>query len=228
VAKVIACLNEHKADSVTVPLVANMGNGLVQNAICELQNTYLGHGGSPHRKIGRSGWTNHGHHAGFLLRSFVAVGGYDTEFEANEDYELDVRLRVAGKGIFQFVETPVSYIPRANVLGLARQMFRNGQGRAKTALKHGQPPCLRQLLPVLATIFTLSALAVAMFSPWVLIVPLFYFLAVVFIATFQTSKPLSVAVLAMTSHISFGLGFIMQLLKRLAENTRIQPTRAIS
>jgi glycosyltransferase involved in cell wall biosynthesis len=165
VAKVIACLNEHKADSVTVPLVANMGNGLVQSAICELQNTYLGHGGSPHSKIGRSGWTNHGHHAAFLLRSFVAVGGYDTGFEANEDYELDVRLRVAGKRIFQLVDAPVSYFPRATVLGLARQMFRNGQGRAKTALKHGQPPGLRQLLPVLATIFILSALAVAMFSP---------------------------------------------------------------
>ena len=228
VAKVIYCLEICGADSVTVPLLATGGHGLVQRAMCELQNTYLGHGGSPHRKIGESGWAKHGHHAAFLLSSFVGSGGYDTEFEANEDYELDIRLRRAGKRIYQFVDTPVAYFPRSTVLGLACQMFRNGKGRAKTVIKHGQIPSFRQLIPVLTTVVMSVAMLATVIHPWAASVPLLYWFAVVFISTLQTSRPLIVAVLAITSHISFGSGFVTQLLKLLVENTRFQSRTALT
>ena len=51
------------ADSVVVSMHAQ-GQGFLQRAIAEAQNSRLGNGGSAHRLAGGGAWVDHGHHAG--------------------------------------------------------------------------------------------------------------------------------------------------------------------
>ena len=54
----------------------------------------------------------HGHHAAFDRKAFLAVGGYDESFTHNEDAELDIRLRKSGAKIWLCSELGIAYFPR--------------------------------------------------------------------------------------------------------------------
>ncbi|MBV9995262.1 MAG: glycosyltransferase family 2 protein [Caulobacteraceae bacterium] len=147
------------AASVVVALRAD-GRGVFQRAAAFAQNSRLGAGGSAHRRAGEACFVDHGHHALFDLERFWAAGGYDETFTHNEDAELDVRLRRAGGRIWLTRQVEVLYFPRPSPLTLFRQYLSYGRGRARTLLRHREPPRVRQLLP-LAVAPALAALAAA-------------------------------------------------------------------
>jgi succinoglycan biosynthesis protein ExoA len=136
------------ADSVVVPMRA-VGETCFQTAAAAAQNSRLSNGGSPHRVGGRSGFVEHGHHALFTIEAFLAAGGYNECFVANEDAELDVRLIEAGAKIYMSAKDGIVYFPRTTVRGLWRQYVRHGTGRAHTLQLHKRRPKLRQLLPIM-------------------------------------------------------------------------------
>ena len=135
------------AASVVVAM-ATEGRGGFQSAAAAAQNSVLGAGGSAHRSSGRSGWVDHGHHALFDLDRFLAVGGYDETYVANEDAEFDARLAQADGRIWLSQDMTITYYPRSTPSGLFRQYMNYGQGRARTILRHHLTPKIRQLLPV--------------------------------------------------------------------------------
>jgi len=140
-------LEAQDAASVTVPMDAE-GEGCFQHALALITDTRLGSGGSAHRGGVRSGWVDHGHHAGFDLGWYRRIGGYDESFSHNEDAEYDRRLTQAGGRIWLEADLRISIAPRATPMGLARQYWRYGRGRARTVLKHRMRPRLRQMIPV--------------------------------------------------------------------------------
>ena len=133
-----------------------IGEAGFQRAVAAAQNSPIGTGGSAHRMGNASGPVDHGHHALMRIDAFRAVGGYDETFRANEDAELDYRLRQAGHTIWLTDRTAMTYYPRATVSGLFRQYFGYGGGRARNILKHRMRPRLRQMAP-LAILLTLYA-----------------------------------------------------------------------
>lgn len=135
---------ENQASSVVVGMVA-AGDALLQRINASTQNARIGNGGAGHRKRGTGRYVDHGHHALMRLDAFCEVGGYDETFSHNEDAELDMRLVKAGHRIWLTAKTQVTYFPRETLSALARQYFNYGRGRARTILKHGAPPKLRQL-----------------------------------------------------------------------------------
>ena len=105
---------------------------------------------------------DHGHHALVRLHSFLAVGGYDESFVQNEDAEFDHRLTKAGYKIWFTDQTSMTYYPRPSPRQLFKQYMGYGYGRARTTLKHGIRPKLRQFLPACV----LPIILLAMVTPF--------------------------------------------------------------
>jgi succinoglycan biosynthesis protein ExoA len=147
------------ADSVVVSMRTE-GDTCFQRAAAAAQNSILGNGGSSHRNDSSGAWVEHGHHALMTIEAFNAVGGYDETFPYNEDAELDARLIERGFHIFLTGDTYVTYFPRASVVGLFRQYFNFGRGRARNFMKHRKGTKPRHLvLAVVAPVICLAALA---------------------------------------------------------------------
>jgi succinoglycan biosynthesis protein ExoA len=149
-------LRERNVASVVVPM-RTRGKSFLQRGIAAAQNSRLGNGGAAHRTANSSRYVDHGHHAAFDRKAFLAVGGYDESFTHNEDAELDIRLRNSGAKIWLCSELAIGYFPRDSLGALARQYFNHGSGRARTMIKHRRRPKVRQVLP-------LGALGVNMLS----------------------------------------------------------------
>lgn len=144
-------LSDSKISSVVVPM-RTVGRTCIQRAISAAQNSVLGNGGSSHRKLGRSRFVDHGHHAAVRKGSFLQLGGYDERFTHNEDAEFDVRLVANGGMIWLNTDAAINYYPRSSISSLSRQYFKHGSGRALNFIKHRSTPKLRQLIPVLVLI----------------------------------------------------------------------------
>lgn len=213
---VASALQRTQAASVVIPMDAR-GDTCFEKANAWIVDTPLGSGGSAHRGGTRSGYVDHGHHAGFNLSIFRSVGGYDETFSHNEDAEYDERVVQAGGRIFLDATIRKIYIPRASVMALARQYYNYGKGRARTIFKHRQRPKMRQMLPVLALLGSLIGLLAAPFYPPAILLPAGYItilvLASVFIGLVKKSAcGLLAGVASGTMHMSWAAGFIMQSL----------------
>ncbi len=210
-------LGQRGVASVVVPMDAK-GESCFQKANAWIVDTPLGSGGSAHRGGRKSMFVDHGHHAGFDLKSFLAVDGYDETFSHNEDAEFDTRLRKAGGQIFLDADIRLVYLPRATVGSLARQYFNYGKGRARTLMKHRERPKLRQLIPPATLAACVTALIVAPFFPLALIVPGGYLAALALASIAVTVKHKSACGLfaglaSATMHMSWSAGFFRQMLK---------------
>jgi succinoglycan biosynthesis protein ExoA len=214
-ASLLASLEASRADTVVVRLVTR-GFSCFQRAVAAAQNSRVGTGGSAHRMGLVSGFVDHGHHAAFRRAIFEGAGGYDTSFEANEDAELDARIRARGGRIWLDVVIPVTYYPRDTVRGLARQYFRYGSGRARTLLKHGERLRPRQMLPPVVLLAMAASLIGALVFPMLLIVPVAYASALLVAALAMAVEEQSACVLLAapalaTMHMAWGAGFLRRM-----------------
>lgn len=201
--------------SVVVPMDA-AGTSCFQKANAWIVDTPLGSGGSAHRGGRVSGFVDHGHHAAFDLKTFLHLGGYDETFSHNEDAEYDTRLRKANGRIFMDADIRLTYLPRASMAALARQYFNYGKGRARTLMKHGERPRLRQLIPPLTLIACVIGLVLAPFYAWGLMLPFGYLaaLAVASIAVAVKKRSLCGLLAGAASaimHMSWSAGLLRQL-----------------
>jgi len=218
-AEMAALLDQTGADSITVPLIAKATTGsLWQRANCALQHGWLGHGGAAHRRMGQSGWVNHGHHAAFHTARFLALGGYDPQFSACEDVDYDIRLRAAGGRIWFAADWPVAYLPRATPRATFHQMRRNGAARMTLARKHHTALGIRQTLPLLAS-FAVMIAPLGLLHPLFALPTMVYFSLVFALALIAglnhgTKHILRIAILALLSHIGFGMGILGHLRPR--------------
>jgi succinoglycan biosynthesis protein ExoA len=214
-----ACVNELMqtgSSSVVVPMTT-VGEAGFQRAVAATQNSLLGNGGSAHRRTGQSGPVDHGHHAAFDRNFFLTIGGYDETFSHNEDAEYDYRVRLAGGRVWMCSDAPVTYFPRRDPWGLARQYFSHGAGRARTLLSHHIRPRLRQLLPLVILAGCLGGLLLTAVDPRFAIVPLAYGLGCTAYAVGTSVRRrdswlLAMGPAAMIMHLSWASGFIWKCL----------------
>lgn len=214
ITQVADALAKTGADSVVVPMDA-IGATCFQKANAWIVDTPLGSGGSAHRGGRKSGDVDHGHHAGFRLNRFVALGGYDETFSHNEDAEYDQRVTNAGGRIYMDADIRLTYAPRATIIALARQYYSYGRGRARNIRKHGTRPRLRQMIPVLNLLGLAGAIVGSVVCPWMLAYPALY-LSVLGIASLLVAVRhgslcgLLAGVASGTMHTAWAAGFIRQ------------------
>lgn len=211
VPRILAAFDATGAQMIAV-CMETRGETCLQRGIAAAQNSRIGSGGSAHRIGGAAGFVDHGHHAGMDRAAFHAAGGYDESFVANEDAELDARIRQARGRIWLAADIRMVYFPRATLGGLFRQYRRYGQGRAMTWLKHGERLRPRQMLPPLLVLAVALALPAALLWPGFLAVPLAY-LALIGVATLAlfARAPSPCTLLAAPAiavmHVAWGYGF---------------------
>lgn len=96
-----------------------------------------------------------------LLR---AIGGFDEEQRANQDYEANYRLRAAGGTVWILPDVSFAYVPRSSLRPLVRQFFRYGFYKARTIVKHPSSARPRQLVPAAALVGGIALAAASPFS----------------------------------------------------------------
>lgn len=203
------------ADAVVVPLDSR-GQSAVQRAVAWTSNSKIGTGGSAHRAGNASGFVDHGHHAAFRMDSFRESGGYDESFTHNEDAELDCRQRALGRRIYLDCSIRVTYHPRSSFGALARQYYRYGLGRSRTARRHPGSLRLRQLAVPLHFVLLLTLLALAPMWRAPLLYPALYAAALIGVAlrtALRERSPagLLVAPAALVMHAAWAAGFLVGL-----------------
>jgi len=213
--RTIAALRETGAASVVVTM-HSVGSGCIQKAIAAASNSRLGNGGSAHRRLGRSGDVEHGHHAAFDRATYLGLGGYDESFRHNEDAEYDQRLIRSGRRIHLLGDLAIRYFPRDSLAALARQYRNYGWGRANTLLKHGAKPRVRQMLPVALLLANVGTTGLSLFAPVFLAFPLLYAAlccgwGLVLAAKAGDACAAMSGPAAMIMHMSWAVGFLGRL-----------------
>jgi succinoglycan biosynthesis protein ExoA len=213
------CVNElltTGAESVVVPMVTDGETGF-QRAVAAAQNSLIGNGGSAHRRACQSHYVEHGHHAAFRRDSFLAVGGYNEVFSHNEDAEYDRRLTLAGGHIWMCGDVTLTYFPRRDPWGLARQYFLHGAGRARTLLRHHMRPRLRQLMPLIILSGCVLGLALVPVHPIFALFPIAYCMMCLSwgaVMAMRRKDPwmLAIGLAVMIMHLSWASGFLWRCL----------------
>ncbi len=231
VTRVIQSLKDTGAASVVTVMDAT-GQTCFERANAWVVDTPLGSGGSAHRGGTQSGYVDHGHHAGFNLDWFRRIDGYDPTFSHNEDAEYDTRLLAAGGDIYLDADLRIAYVPRGSLSSLARQYFNYGKGRARTTLKHKKIPKLRQMLPVGAFLGNFLGLIFAPVNPiGVIVIGTYAVLMGLTSAYFVASKRSVCGIWAGPAmgamHLSWGAGFLTQMLRSLFHNVRRSDARTL-
>lgn len=216
IAKLLASINRHEADSIVVPM-DSIGKNCLQKAIAWISDTIIGSGGSAHRGGKASDFVDHGHHALFKMQAFKKIGGYREDFSHNEDAEFDCRLRKVGGRIYLDAEIRLQYYPRATLIKLWRQYFNYGKGRSRTVRCHPTSLKLRQLLVPLHLAASIFSFLIAFLFPWLLIIPSLYISALLFVSVLLMFKHRSICasmsgLAAFVMHTSWSLGFYWGLM----------------
>ena len=123
------------------------GRGPWGHSIAAVLRRRVGLGGARHRIGGAGGPVEHVFTGCYRRRAVLHVGGYDERLLANEDFELDTRLRHRGGLVWLEPRATCTWYVRETIPALARQMWRYGYYKAGTLRLHPTSVKARQLLP---------------------------------------------------------------------------------
>ena len=165
----------------------------------------------------------------------IELGGFDEEFQINEDYELNIRIRRSERKVMVSKSSIVDYYVRSSIFGLIKQFFRYGLWKTKTLSVHPDSFKLRQLAPVLFVLFliTLGIGNLILPNPYLLIlnasssiIGVFWLIMILLIwknspnnRTFRDPKfdlifsIFFIPFIVLSMHISWGLGFLYGLIR---------------
>jgi succinoglycan biosynthesis protein ExoA len=161
-----------------------------------------------------------------LLRD---VGGWDESLVANEDYELDYRLRRRGGRLLLIPSVVIAWQCRQSVPDLYRQYVRYGKGKADVALLHPTSLSVRHVVAPALVAWLAQAALRARRHPGQAALMVCPYVAGVGVATRQTRRALDNdadwvhlpgAFTAM--HVGWGYGFWAGLTRGLVKRARAQ------
>ena len=201
------------------------GKTPVQRVIAACYNSPVGLGGGAYHGADKAHPADSAYLGVFWRDAWQMVGGFDETVRRGEDWEFNLRLRLAGKTVWFNPELRVFYSPRSSFAALAKQFFATGVWRAMLVKRHPKLHPLRYFVPGLLVLFlALTALvtvltAIPALAPvlvWVsapaLFLCLLYFAALTLTACRLPGLSLRERLLApfsfLTMHTAWGLGFL--------------------
>jgi len=121
------------------------GTGALQGSVARAYNSGLGLGGGAHHS-GTAEGPGESAYLGVFRRDLLDdLGWYDETLRRGEDYELNQRLRAAGRLIWFVPDVRVGYHPRASWGALTRQMWATGVWRGELVRRRTGPVSPRYL-----------------------------------------------------------------------------------
>jgi glycosyltransferase involved in cell wall biosynthesis len=215
-----------------------LGKGAWSRRVALATESWLGVGGASFRRAQEEVETDTGFTGAWTRATLERLGGWDQGWPINQDAELAERIKAAGGRIVCIPAMAAHYIPRDSLRTLARQYFRYGLYRAKTARRH--PGSLRRshvLAPGVA-----ATVAGAVLLPWplraaALLATGLYAAAIIaasasMIARGALRDAVAVPAVFATLHLSWGFGFLagfvrwglpLEALRRLAAGAPAMP-----
>jgi hypothetical protein len=176
----------------------------------------------------------------YQRKAIEKAGGWDEQYLAGEDWELNYRIRKDGGLIWFQPDLKVTYRPRADVRALGAQYFNYGRWRRVVARSHQGTINLRYLAPPTATALVTIGLATGIAGLATGIVPLavgfaipVIYLAGITAVTQATARGVPrgvrgrIPLVLATMHMCWGIGFISsprRLLPGRASATRNSAT----
>ncbi len=221
IARCVAWLQTGTGAGVAGPQIA-VGEGPWGEAIAQALNHPLGSGWSRYRHARTPVESETLYLGAYLTWWLQKVGGWDEGMVANEDYDLNLRLRRAGARLLVDPAIPMRYLVRDSPRGLARQYLRYGAWRVVTWRKHGwQGMRWRHGAPALWAAGMVLALALMPWSPWPWAISWGGYAGVILGASLQSARPLprqlGRVVLAMVIiHLAWATGFWWGLFRKLS------------
>ena len=162
------------------------------------------------------------------------LGGFDEDLTANEDYELNFRIRRSGGSVYLSPLIQSAYVGRQSLRALARQYFRYGIGKTQVLKKYPASLRIRQLVApaFVATLFAgalLSSVSPLASVLLLTLLSLYVALAFAYAATSRGGRPVfwRMPLVYMTLHLALGAGFWAELLRIHRHSIpRSSPTRS--
>jgi len=182
-------------------------------AIALALNHPLGAGGARYRRAGASCESETLYLGAYPIDWLRKIGGWDEQFAANEDYELNTRLRKAGGRLLVAADIRIIYIARDSLAALARQYARYGSWRVATWRKHPGAMQLRHLAPAAWTAGLVLGGLLAFFTSWPLLILLLPYLLAITLAAASLAAGHGwrlfprIWLAFPTMHLSWGFGF---------------------
>lgn len=107
----------------------------------------IGVGGSRYHYLQELEAAEHVPFGAYRVEDLREVGGWDPDLDVNQDFELDYRLREAGKKLVLDPKAEILWHARETASGLFRQHRRYGRGRAMVVRKHPSSVSGRHIAP---------------------------------------------------------------------------------
>ena len=194
------------------------GTGRWSRRVALALNSWMGTGGSARwgdEGAGEERELDTGVFAGMWHRATVEEhGGWDEEWAINQDSELAARILASGGRIVSLPGLAARYVPRDNLKSLARQYWRYGNYRAKTAQRHPDSLEARQLFPFALVVALAASVAAPRFvrTPARAAVLAYLVLLVVnAVRSGRDADPRDAATLPLVlgiMHVTWGAGFV--------------------
>jgi len=158
----------HAVETLRSTGAANVGGRQVpqpetpfEEAVAAATTSWLGTGGATYRVGGEPGPVDTVYLGVFDRAAIEAVELFDERLIRNQDYELNIRLRLAGGLVWFDPDLWVGYRPRKSRRALAKQYYEYGYWKAQVLRLHPESLRARQLAaafvaPVLLTGFSAS------------------------------------------------------------------------
>jgi len=211
-------LAERRADNVGG---AQRGAGTTPftRALAVALRTPLGAGNAPYRLATEPRYADTVWLGSWWKQTLIDIGGVNESLIANEDYEMNCRLRKRGGRILFDPSLESTYYPRPSLLRLWRQYFRYGIGKVQTLRLHPDTLALRQAVPPLFTLGLLLTLSLLPLSP----LPLSIYLGVYALGILAGSTQAAtrygwahlpyLLVIYPAIHLAWGTGFLWEILR---------------
>ena len=190
------------------------GESGFQSAVAAAMTSRFGVGNSKFHYGGAEGPVDTVYLGVFDASLFKELGGFDEKLVRNQDYELNIRIREAGRSVWFTPEMVVKYFPRSNISQLFWQFFQYGSWKRKVIFKHPKSIKLRQLAPPsLVAMILASVILFALSSAWYLIPLITYLLVSIAFSILQKNLSFHLRVtlilIFITMHVAWGLGFLL-------------------
>jgi len=152
---------------------------------------------------------------------FDKIGSYDESLLANEDYELNTRIRQSGGRIWLDPAIECTYFARPNLAKLAQQYWNYGYWKAQMLKRYPETLRYRQAIPPLFVLVLLSLIILGFFwrSAWVVLVLVFgLYLIIQWLIALKISLKqgdfwlsFGIVLATLTMHLSWGSALIYGL-----------------
>jgi glycosyltransferase involved in cell wall biosynthesis len=224
----VDALQRTRAENVGGKMNAVGGNRFGK-AVAFATSTPFGVGGARFHYSDQEEWVDTVYMGAWPRRVFETIGLFDEELMHNQDDEFNYRLRKQGGRILLSPTIRSEYNVRSTPRALWRQYYQYGYWKVRVLQKHPRQMSLRQFAPPAFVLSLLFSILLALLSgahlPFLglgllpaMIIPAFYLIANLSASIWTASKrgwasllflPFSFAIL----HLSYGLGFLIGLLK---------------